>query len=419
MYSKFGVLRGLYNLLTYLTKPALPILAKFNPKLKLFVAGRKQVFSELEKLDFSKDWAWFHAASLGEFEQAVPIMEAMKNNYPDYRILVSFYSPSGYENKKEHPLADAIVYLPIDTPKNAKRFVSMVKPKLAFFIKYDIWPNFLKELKENEIRTFLISGAFRKEQIYFKSYGSLFKESLKVFEHIFLQNESSKKLLKTINIENTTVSGDTRFDRVARQLEYNNQLDFVAQFKENKTCIVAGSTWPEDDAILLDYINTAPENVKIIIAPHEIKPEKIERLKAQIVKKTVLFSEKKDTEINQFQVLIMDTIGLLTKVYSYADIAYVGGAAGTSGLHNILEPATFGIPIIIGKNFEKFPEASQLQKLAGLFSVASAEEFKNVTTKLVEDKTFREKTGMISGHFINSNTGATSAVISYLKKHNS
>ena len=329
-------MRGTYNLLTYVAKAALPLPAMFNPKLKLFVEGRKKVFKQLEKIDFSEDWVWFHAASLGEFEQAVPIMEAIKENYPTYKILVSFYSPSGYENKKKHQLADAIVYLPLDTPKNAKRFVSIIKPKLAFFIKYDIWPNFLKELQIQNIRTFLISGAFRKDQIYFKPYGGLFREALRVFEHIFLQNETSKELLKTINITNTTVSGDTRFDRVARQLEYDNQLDFVAQFKDQKTCIVAGSTWPEDDALLLEYINTASEDVKFIIAPHEIKNEKIQRLKAQIVKKAVLFSEKKDSKINQYQVLIIDTIGLLTKVYSYADIAYVGGAAGKSGLHNIL-----------------------------------------------------------------------------------
>ena len=410
-------MRGIYNLLTYITKAALPLPAKFNPKLKLFMEGRKQVFDRLEKIDFSEDWVWFHAASLGEFEQAVPIMEAIKEIYPNYKILVSFYSPSGYENKKKHPLADAIVYLPIDTPKNAKRFVSLTKPKMAFFIKYDIWPNFLKELKSYKIRTFLISGAFRKDQIYFKPYGGLFREALRVFEHIFLQNESSKKLLKTIDIENTTVSGDTRFDRVARQLEYDNQLDFVAKFKDQKTCIVAGSTWPEDDALLVNFINITSEDVKFIIAPHEIKSEKIEKLKAQIVKKTILFSEKKDTEISQYQVLIIDTIGILTKIYSYADIAYIGGAAGTSGLHNILEPATFGIPIIIGKNFDKFPEAKQLQQLAGLFSVASAEELIEIMTKMVEDKQFRLQTGMISGHFINSNTGATRTVLSYLNEN--
>ena len=409
-------MRGIYNLLTYFTKAALPLPAMFNPKLKLFVEGRKRVFDQLEKIDFSKDWAWFHAASLGEFEQAVPIMEALKAEYPNYKILVSFYSPSGYENKKKHPLADAIVYLPIDTPKNAKRFVSLIQPKLAFFIKYDIWPNFLKELKAHKIRTFLISGAFRKDQIYFKPYGSLFREALGVFEHIFLQNEASKTLLKTINIENTTVSGDTRFDRVARQLEYDNHLDFVEKFKENKTCIVAGSTWPEDEELLLNYINTASEEVKFIIAPHEIKPEKVKALQAKITKKTVLFSEKKDAVINEYQVLIIDTIGLLTKIYSYADIAYVGGAAGTSGLHNILEPATFGVPIIIGKNFEKFPEAKQLQKLAGLFSVASSQELTKIMTKLVKNEKFRSQTGMISGHFIYNNTGATQAVLAYLKR---
>ncbi|WP_417885904.1 3-deoxy-D-manno-octulosonic acid transferase [Zunongwangia sp.] len=409
-------MKSIYNGFSYLVKAVLPASTFFNQKMKFFVEGRKKVFSELKKLDKSQPWAWFHAASLGEFEQAVPIMEALKKEAPNYRILVSFFSPSGFENKKNHPLTDAIVYLPIDTPKNAQKFIELLNPKLAFFIKYDIWPNFLGELKKRNIRSFLISGAFRDNQIYFKSYGKLFREALQVFEHIFLQNKSSQELLKTIHIENTTVSGDTRFDRVSRQLEYDNKLDFIEKFKGDRLCIVAGSTWPEDEALLLDYINSAPPEVKFIIAPHEIKKDKIERFTAKIEKSTILFSEKIDAEINQHQVLIIDTIGLLSKIYSYADIAYVGGAAGSTGLHNILEPATFGLPIIIGKNFEKFPEAKQLQKLAGLFSASSSEETTQIIKKLINNRQFREKTGMISGHFISSNTGATRSVIQYLKK---
>ncbi|WP_317042198.1 3-deoxy-D-manno-octulosonic acid transferase [Salegentibacter sediminis] len=385
--------------------------------MKLFIKGRKEVFPRLKReIQAGEKYIWIHAASLGEFEQAVPVMELLKEKYPGHRILVTFFSPSGYENKKKHPLADIITYLPLDTPGNARKFLELVNPELVFFVKYDIWPNFLQEIKKREIRSFLISGAFRKEQIYFKSQGKWMKKALHSFEHIFVQNQKSRELLEKNGFNNVSLSGDTRFDRVSRQLNYDNKLEVLETFLQDELCIVAGSTWPEDEELLLEYINSDPAQVKFIIAPHEIKAGKINDLRKKLKVASVLYSEFAIEKSGSFKVLIIDNIGLLSKIYSYADIAYVGGAAGTTGLHNILEPATFGIPIVIGKNFEKFPEAKKLRQLAGLYSVASATELTEIFQKLVKNKDFRTQTGMIAGHFINSNTGATRVINDYLSE---
>ncbi|PRX47984.1 3-deoxy-D-manno-octulosonic acid transferase [Salegentibacter salegens] len=409
-------MKPLYNLVTKIAEKALPLAGRFNPKLKLFIEGRKSVFAKLEaEIDPASDYLWFHAASLGEFEQALPIIEEVKNEFSKYKILITFFSPSGYENKKNHPLADVITYLPLDTPNNAKRFLELVNPKIAFFIKYEIWPNFLTELNKRNIKSILVSGAFRENQVYFKAYGGFMRKALSNFDHFFVQNEASMNLLQSIGLNNITLSGDTRFDRVSRQIQYNNTLNFAEEFINNKTCLVAGSTWPEDEEILFPFINKTSAEIKIIIAPHEIKEEKIKALEQKIKKRSIRYSNIENQDLANFDVLILDTIGLLGKVYSYANIAYVGGAAGNTGLHNILEPATFGIPIIIGENYKNFPEAIRLRQLAGLFSVENSLEFSEVTEKLIANKKYREKTGMISGHFINSNTGATKTVIKYLR----
>ncbi|SFN43206.1 3-deoxy-D-manno-octulosonic acid transferase [Salegentibacter flavus] len=407
----------IYNLFISLTEFLLPIAGIFSHKMKLFVKGRKEIFQRLKsEIQVGEKYIWIHAASLGEFEQAVPVIELLKEKYPGHRILVTFFSPSGYENKKKHPLADVITYLPIDTPGNARKFLELVKPELVFFVKYDIWPNFLQEIKQRGIRSFLISGVFRKDQVYFKSYGSWMKKALQSFEHIFVQNQESKELLEKNGFNNVSLSGDTRFDRVSRQLTYDNKLEILENFLQDELCIVAGSTWPEDEELLLEYINSAPAKVKFIIAPHEIKAEKINDFRKKLKVSSVLYSETSSQEPKDFQLLIIDNIGLLSRIYSYADIAYVGGAAGNTGLHNILEPATFGIPIVIGENFEKFPEAKRLQQLAGLYSVASAAELMEIFEKLVKNQDFRKQTGMIAGHFINSNTGATRVISTYLSE---
>ncbi|WP_333907950.1 3-deoxy-D-manno-octulosonic acid transferase [Aequorivita sinensis] len=409
----------IYNLLIYLASFALRIVALFSKKIKLFVDGRKDVVHILGKnISTSDKTIWFHCASLGEFEQGVPIMEEMKKAKPGHKIIVSFFSPSGYEIKKNTSLADVVVYLPMDTPLNAKRFIDAIHPSLSIFVKYEFWPNYLLQLKKKNIPTLLVSGVFRDNQIFFKPYGGFMRKALKSFNHFFLQEENSVKLLNSIGFKNTTLSGDTRFDRVSHQIEMNNTLKFAKEFKGDALCVVCGSTWPEDEAVLLDYINSAPRNVKFIIAPHKIEQSKIEAFTEKLYKqKVILHSQKDDVNLAEYSVLIIDCIGLLTKLYSYADIAYVGGAMGRTGLHNILEPATFGVPIIIGKNYHEFPEAIRLRNLAGLFSISNPLELSDVLTKLVSDANYRKKTGMISGHFVNSNTGATKKVLDYIAKH--
>lgn len=411
-------MRTLYNLLIHITSFGLKIVALFNKKIKLFVDGRRDVFKILEnKIQLNEKTIWFHCASLGEYEQGVPIIQAFKKQHPHFKIVVSFFSPSGYENKKNSTLADVIVYLPMDTQKNAQRFINAVNPTLSIFVKYEIWPNYLFELKKQNIPTLLISGVFRKNQLFFKGYGGFMRNALFSFNHIFLQDENSEKLLQSIGFANTTVSGDTRFDRVSHQIEVDNSLPFVKEFKGESICIVCGSTWPEDEAVLLNYINTAPENVKFIIAPHNIHTEKIASFAKKLTKKVLLHSKKESVNIALYDVLIIDCIGLLTKLYYYANIAYVGGAMGKTGLHNILEAATFGVPIVIGKNYQEFPEAIRLRNLSGLFVVNDAKETASILSKLVTNKNFREKTGMIAGHFVNQNTGATQTVINWINNN--
>ncbi len=408
----------IYNLLIYLASFALRIVALFSKKMKLFVDGRKDVLDIIDQnISTSDKTIWFHCASLGEFEQGVPIIEEVKKAKPDHKIIISFFSPSGYEIKKNTSLAEVVVYLPMDTPLNAKRFIDALHPALAIFVKYEFWPNYLLQLKRKNIPTLLVSGVFRENQIFFKSYGGFMRKALNSFSHFFLQEENSIKLLNDIGFKNTTLSGDTRFDRVSHQIEMDNTLNFAKEFKGDALCVVCGSTWPEDEAVLLDYINSAPNNVKFIIAPHKIEQSKIKAFTEKLYKhKVILHSQKDDVNLAEYTVLIIDCIGLLTKLYSYADIAYVGGAMGKTGLHNILEPATFGVPIIIGKNYNEFPEAIRLRNLAGLFSISNSKELSDVLTKLVSDENYRKKTGMISGHFVNSNTGATNKVMDYIVK---
>jgi len=410
-------MRSIYSSIISIVQAFLPLLGLFSSKMKLFVKGRKDVFSILKKhLTHEDRVIWFHAASLGEYEQGVPVMEEIVKKYPSYKLVITFFSPSGYEIKKNNAFAKATTYLPLDTPSNAKRFIDAVHPELVFFIKYEFWPNYLMELKRQQIKTVLLSGVFRENQPFFKWYGKWMINSLDAFDHFFVQDKASKRVGEMLNLHPVTISGDTRFDRVSRQIEMDNTLDFIEAFKTDHLCVVCGSTWQEDEEVLINFINHHHGIAKFIIAPHQIKPEKINTLRQKLKAKTVLFSEKEGKILSDYDVFIIDTIGLLTKIYNYADIAYVGGAMGTTGLHNILEPATFGIPIVIGTHFEKFPEAKRLQQLAGLFAVANQEELTDILSKLIKDQKFRRQTGMIAGHFINSNTGATRTVMEYMMR---
>ena len=409
----------LYNIITLLAAQLLKIVALFSPKMKLFVDGRKSVFQTLDnKIQSSDKTIWFHAASLGEYEQGLPVIEAIKQQFPNHKIVVTFFSPSGYEVRKNNTVADVTVYLPLDTISNAKKFISLVHPEMAFFIKYEYWPNYLNELKKQQIKTYLISGILRENQAFFKWYGGFYRSALKTFDYFFVQNESSKNLLQSIGFNNVKVSGDTRFDRVVSILERDNSLDFIEQFKDNKTTIVIGSSWPKDESLLVNYINQSSDDVKFIIAPHNIKQEQISNLKNQIQKKTILFSENVETRlipsIQEYNVFIIDTIGILTKIYSYADIAYVGGGLGTSGLHNILEPATFGVPVVIGPNYSHFAEATALVNMEGCISIQNQSQLNEAFDLLLHNDDERLEKGHICSTFVQMNKGATQTIMNHI-----
>ena len=405
----------LYNLLLLFASQIVKFLALFSPKIKLFVEGRKTVFQSLEsKISSSDKTIWFHAASLGEYEQGLPVMEKIKKEFPNHKIVVTFFSPSGYEVRKNNSIADACVYLPLDTKSNAQKFLKLVHPDLVFFIKYEYWPNYLNELKKLNIKTYLISGIFRENQAFFQWYGGFYRNALKAFDYFFVQNESSKLLLQKLGYNNVKISGDTRFDRVVSILERDNSLDFIKLFKNNTITIVIGSSWPKDESLLVNYINQTNEKVKFIIAPHNIKVEQIQELKNSITKKTVLFSEKENTDLSNYDVLIVDTIGILTKIYSYAEIAYVGGGFGNPGIHNILEPATFGIPIIVGPNFTNFAEAVALVHQEGCVCVANQNELNDAFSNLISNEDIRHEKGHICSTFVHMNKGATNVIMKHI-----
>ena len=398
------------------------LLARFSPKIKLFVEGRKTVFQSLEsKISSSDKSIWFHAASLGEYEQGLPVMEKIKKEFPNHKIVVTFFSPSGYEVRKNNSIADACVYLPLDTKSNAQKFLKLVHPDLVFFIKYEYWPNYLNELKTLNIKTYLISGIFRENQAFFQWYGGFYRNALKAFNYFFVQNESSKLLLQKLGFNNVKISGDTRFDRVVSILERDNSLDFMEQFKRDSSAtlgmtklVVIGSSWPKDESLLVNYINQTNEKVKFIIAPHNIKVEQIQELRNSITKKTVLFSEKENTDLSNYDVLIVDTIGILTKIYSYAEIAYVGGGFGNPGIHNILEPATFGIPIIVGPNFTNFAEAVALVHQEGCVCVANQNELNDAFSNFISNEDIRHEKGHICSTFVQMNKGATNVIMKHI-----
>ena len=343
-------------------------------------------------------------------------MEQIKAHYPSHKIVLTFFSPSGYEVRKNNTIADVTVYLPLDTRLNAVRFIKAVHPDLVFFIKYEYWPNYLDVLQQHQIPTYLVSGIFREKQSFFKWYGSFYRNALKSFRYFFVQNEKSKQLLQSIGFHNVKVSGDTRFDRVSAILERDNTLDFIENFKADTTTIVIGSSWPKDETLLVDYINRCTDPVKFIIAPHNIKTEQIQELQKSISRKTVLFSKKNSvSDLSDYDVFIIDTIGILTKIYSYADIAYVGGGFGKPGVHNILEPATFGVPIVIGPNFSHFAEAIALVNMEGCISISNQKELDEAFSNLIQNEDIRFEKGHICSTFVQMNQNATKSIVNHIK----
>ena len=411
-------MRVIYNLAILQIKTLLFILKFFNSKIRSFVEERKKVLEILEKtISKTDNYIWIHVASLGEYEQGLPIFKEIKSLYKNHKIVLSFFSSSGYQVRKNNPIGDITVYLPLDTSKNSRKFVSLINPKMVFFVKYEFWPNYLQNLKKNSIPTFLLAGLFRENHWFFFFFLSGFKNLLKSsITHFFVFFKDSIDLLINNNITNCTLMGDSRFDRVNTLLDQNNNIENIKEFIGNRICFVGGSTWKEDESLMIDYINKNNNNLVWIIAPHQINLKHITDFQQRIKRKSILQSNLNQNNITTTKVLIIDSIGILTKLYSYSDISYVGGGMGNSGLHNILEPAIFKNPILIGKNYINFPEARDLISKNGAISVKDSKEFENILNELIENKRKRVIMGGNNFDYIKSNLGATKNVISYLKE---
>lgn len=389
------------------------IFSLFNPKAKLFINGRRNIFTLIaQKINPTEKHIWFHFASLGEFEQGRPVLEKLKTLYPDKKIVVTFFSPSGYEIRKNYALAD-VFYLPIDSAANAKRFITSINPEMAIFTKYEFWHFYFKELKEREIPLYVISGIFRESQAFFKWYGGFYRDILKSVTYFFVQNEESENLLKSIGINNVTINGDTRFDRVFENAQAPKQLPLIESFIGDSPTVICGSTWPEDEKILSALPEKYP-NWKFIIAPHEIHESHIESIEKQFTAGSLRFSvlsASTQTPNAECQTLIVDNIGMLSSLYQYGKVAYIGGGFGT-GIHNTLEAAAFGLPVIFGPKYDKFQEAKDLIAIGAAKTISSINELIDAFESFAENKNAAE----LARGYVADKKGATDQIISMITK---
>ena len=409
-----------YNLFVSLYQIGIKLIAFRSPKAKLWLEGRSGIFKKLQywknELNISDKIIWVHCASLGEFEQGRPIIENIKKDYPHYKILLTFFSPSGFEVRKNYNQVDAVFYLPMDGKQIAQQFIDIVKPNFVIWVKYEYWYHYLTTLKTRNIPLFLVSAKFRDTQPFFKWYGGLWIKILQSFTHLFLQNdETSAVLLEKILIKNFTIAGDTRFDRVVAIANNKNILpEEIISFCKNEKVIVAGSTWEEDEELLLHYANVHPE-IKFIIAPHDIDVERIADVK-KIFKNAKTFSDMMEGEkVNQ--ILIIDNIGMLSQLYKLGDVAFIGGGFNDSGIHNILEAAVYGKPIIFGQVYEKFTEAVDLVNAGGAYTIESALALETLLDKLFMDKILLENASSVSKQYVIKMQGATNKIINYLHEN--
>ncbi len=412
----------LYNLSIHCLSWVYQLASVFNPKAKKWLDGREITEEVLDEISVFRsihpqiDFAWFHCASLGEFEQGRPVIEAFKKDYPEVKIVLSFFSPSGYEVRKNYAQADYIVYLPTDTPENARKFVGIIQPRIAFFVKYEFWSNFLKELKAAGAKTVGFSVILRPGQMFFKPYGGFFRSILFRFDHIFVQNKESGDLLQSIAYDRYTLAGDTRFDRVAEIAGSVREISVAQRFKAGRQTMVIGSAWAEDMKVLIPLMNNHPE-LSFIVAPHEISGQEIIAWQSEIKSATVKYSEiQPDTDISQAQVLFIDNVGMLSSLYQYADFAYIGGAFG-KGLHNTLEAAVFGVPLFFGnKNYTKFREALDLIEGGSAFAVGDTRELENLMTGFQKDPKIYSEACKSSSSYIKDHVGATAKIMQYIRQ---
>lgn len=385
------------------------IYALFNKKASLLVKGQAEAYGLLRnKVVPGKQYIWFHAASLGEFEQGRPLMEKIRATYPNYGILLTFFSPSGYEVRKNYEGADIVCYLPFDRLKNVRQFLDLTHPCMAFFIKYEFWKNYLDELRRRQIPVYSVSSIFRANQVFFKGYANNYAKVLDNFTHLFVQNEESKRLLSTIGIEKVTVVGDTRFDRVLQIREAAKELPLVETFKAGQLTFVAGSSWQPDEDLFIEYFNAHPE-VKLIIAPHVIAEEHLTEIIGKLKRPYVRYTQATMENVREASCLIIDCFGLLSSIYRYGEIAYIGGGFGV-GIHNTVEAAVYGIPVIFGPKYQKFMEAIQLLESKGAFSIQNYEELKALLDHLLSDKVFLAQSGKNAGEYVLSRSGATKQI---------
>ena len=389
--------------------------APFKRTARLWVEGRRHWHRRL-RADISEpgELVWFHAASLGEFEQGRPIIERLREAYPDHRILLTFFSPSGYEVRKDFDKADYVHYLPLDTPKNARKFLDVARPKLAVFIRYEYWYNFLWAMFRRDIPVVMASAIFRKGQIFFKPYGSWSRKALRRISLFFVQNEESLALLDSIGIENKGLSGDTRFDRVWDAAQEKREFPLVERFLAGRTCLMAGSTWPFDDQLLKDIIPAFP-NLKFVIVPHHVDEANIRRIRDLFEDKVALYTKGQGQDLEDRQVLVVDTIGILTYLYRMADLTYIGDGFG-GGIHSILEPAAFGMPIFFGPNYQNFQEAVDLVERCGVFAVKDQKELREGIGRFADDESARLAVGQICREYIQEKRGATDRVVMGLRR---
>jgi len=419
-------MRALYTIIISVYGLFLKLSSLFNQKARDWFYGRKNLFSKLEEVfkahyteDNPKPVIWIHCASLGEYEQGRPIIENIKKKFPEFSVLLTFFSPSGFNNKSASSEADYVFYLPIDTRKNAKRFVRLASPAIAIFIKYEFWFNYLNELHKHNVPVYTVSAIFRPEQHFFKWYGGWFRKHLRQMKQIFVQDEESAELLSMIDINNVKVSGDTRFDRVTEIMFYATEIPLIESFLKDKKVLVAGSTWPADEDLLKELFKAMQGSLTMIIAPHEVNAGHIKEVKQKFNGNCILYSELENSTLANEQmpdVLIIDSIGLLSRIYKYADMAYIGGGFGV-GIHNTLEAAVYGIPVLFGPNYIRFKEARELIKQEGAISIKTADELITVVNSFLTNPEKLYNYSEASGNYVIERRGATRIIMDELESH--
>ncbi len=413
-------MKWLYLFGLYFFQLLVSLAAWFNPKARLWKYGRKHWRAQLADQSWpaNSKKVWIHCASLGEFEQGRPIIEKFKSHEPETQIILTFFSPSGYEIRKNYELADLVLYLPLDTPSNSRGFVELLQPDLVIFVKYEFWYFFLRQLHREKIPTFLISALFRPDQVFFNPYGGFFKKMLFFFTHIFVQNEASSQLLEQAGVSHHTIAGDTRVDRVVALADEKKAFPLVQAFAQDHPLLIAGSTWPEDEEVLIPFFHRhLGKNWKVIIAPHEIGATHITAIEAQLKDAYIRYSQlRRDTSFKNIRYLLIDNIGMLASLYQYGTIAYIGGGFGR-GIHNTLEPITFGLPVIFGPKYTKFEEAESLVVSGGAFTIQSTEELARTMQWLESEKASYEQASLKARQYIDDNRGATDVIFSYFKNH--